>query len=92
MKALCNLWSNDAALLGNVVNIQTGRWIGKQSGLGAGLDSFYEYLLKSYILFGEKEDLDIFNAAFQSLQNYLGRGQEACNGGRRKPPLVPPKM
>lgn len=59
---------------GNVVNIQTGRWVGKQSGLGAGLDSFYEYLLKSYILFGEKEDLEMFNAAYRSIQNYLRRG------------------
>ena len=31
---------------GNVIDIQTGDWIGKMSGLGAGLDSFYEYLLK----------------------------------------------
>lgn len=59
---------------GNVVNIQTGHWVGKQSGLGAGLDSFYEYLLKSYILFGEKEDLEMFNAAYQSIQSHLRRG------------------
>jgi Glycosyl hydrolase family 47 len=31
---------------GNVINIQTGKWTGFMSGLGAGLDSFYEYLLK----------------------------------------------
>lgn len=57
-----------------MVDIQTGHWVGKQSGLGAGLDSFYEYLLKSYILFGEKEDLEMFNAVYQSIQNYLRRG------------------
>ncbi|KAM9592605.1 ER degradation-enhancing alpha-mannosidase-like protein 1 isoform 2-T2 [Trichechus inunguis] len=87
VKALWNLRSNDTGLLGNVVNIQTGRWVGKQSGLGAGLDSFYEYLLKSYILFGEKEDLEMFNAAYQSIQNYLRRGREACNEGEGDPPL-----
>lgn len=59
---------------GNVVNIQTGHWVGKQSGLGAGSDSFYEYLLKSYILFGEKEDLEMFNSAYQNIQNHLRRG------------------
>lgn len=32
--------------IGNVINIQTGEWKGKMSGVGAGLDSFYEYLLK----------------------------------------------
>lgn len=57
-----------------MVNIQTGHWVGKQSGLGAGLDSFYEYLLKSYILFGEEDDLHMFNAAYRSIQSYLRRG------------------
>ncbi|XP_015265066.1 PREDICTED: ER degradation-enhancing alpha-mannosidase-like protein 1 [Gekko japonicus] len=87
VKALWNLRSNDTGLLGNVVNIQTGHWVGKQSGLGAGLDSFYEYLLKSYILFGEKEDLEMFSAAYRSIQNYLRRGREACNEGEGDPPL-----
>lgn len=68
------------------MNIQTGHWVGKQSGLGAGLDSFYEYLLKSYILFGEKEDLEMFNAAYQSIQNYLRRGYVSLT-----PPLLPCK-
>ena len=31
---------------GNIINVETGEWTGKMSGLGAGLDSFYEYLLK----------------------------------------------
>ncbi len=31
---------------GNVINIQTGEWIGIMSGLGAGIDSFFEYLFK----------------------------------------------
>lgn len=60
--------------LGNVVNIQTGQWVSKQSGLGAGMDSFYEYLLKSYILFGEKEDYKMFQAAYESIQIHLRRG------------------
>ncbi|CAK6435843.1 unnamed protein product [Pipistrellus nathusii] len=87
VKALWSLRSSGTGLLGNVVNIQTGHWVGKQSGLGAGLDSFYEYLLKSYILFGEKEDLDMFNAAYHSIQSYLRRGREACNEGEGDPPL-----
>ena len=31
---------------GNVINIQSGKWVGLLSGLGAGLDSFFEYMLK----------------------------------------------
>lgn len=33
-------------IVGNVINIQTGEWVGAMSGLGAGIDSFFEYLLK----------------------------------------------
>lgn len=29
-----------------MIDIQSGEWVGKMSGVGAGLDSFYEYLLK----------------------------------------------
>ncbi|NWR75384.1 EDEM1 protein, partial [Centropus unirufus] len=87
VKALWNLRSNNTGLLGNVVNIQTGHWVGRQSGLGAGSDSFYEYLLKSYILFGEKEDLEMFSDAYRNIQNHLRRGREACNEGEGDPPL-----
>uniref|UniRef100_A0A4W3INM0 alpha-1,2-Mannosidase n=1 Tax=Callorhinchus milii TaxID=7868 RepID=A0A4W3INM0_CALMI len=87
VRALWNLRSNETGLLGNVVNIQTGDWVGKQSGLGAGMDSFYEYLLKSYILFGDSEDLEMFNAVYESIQNHLRRGREACNEGEGDPPL-----
>uniref|UniRef100_A0A672ZPG9 alpha-1,2-Mannosidase n=1 Tax=Sphaeramia orbicularis TaxID=375764 RepID=A0A672ZPG9_9TELE len=87
VRALWNLRSNETGLLGNVVNIQTGQWVGKQSGLGAGMDSFYEYLLKSYILFGEKEDYKMFQAAYESIQNHLRRGRESCNEGEGDPPL-----
>ena len=33
-------------IVGNVIDIRTGEWVGRMSGVGAGLDSFYEYLLK----------------------------------------------
>lgn len=36
--------------LGNIIDVQSGEWVGQMSGVGAGLDSFYEYLLKVKIL------------------------------------------
>ncbi|XP_069592287.1 ER degradation-enhancing alpha-mannosidase-like protein 1 isoform X1 [Ranitomeya imitator] len=87
VQALWGLRSNSTGLLGNVVDIQTGQWVGKQSGLGAGLDSFFEYLLKSYILFGEDGDLHMFNEAYRSIQNHLRRGRASCNEGEGDPPL-----
>ncbi|KAG7248778.1 hypothetical protein CRUP_000059, partial [Coryphaenoides rupestris] len=51
------------------------------------MDSFYEYLLKSYILFGEKEDYRMFQAAYDSIQSHMRRGRESCNEGEGDPPL-----
>jgi mannosidase alpha-like ER degradation enhancer 1 len=44
------------------------------SGIGAGIDSFYEYLLKSYILYGEREDLEMFSQFYSSIMNYMRKG------------------
>ena len=31
---------------GNTINIVSGKWVSAMSGIGAGMDSLYEYLLK----------------------------------------------
>ncbi|XP_061779609.1 ER degradation-enhancing alpha-mannosidase-like protein 1 [Nerophis lumbriciformis] len=87
VRSLWKLRNNQTGLLGNIVNIQTGQWVGQQSGLGAGMDSFYEYLLKAYILFGEKDDYRMFQAAYASIHNHLRRGRESCNEGEGDPPM-----
>ncbi|XP_070559815.1 ER degradation-enhancing alpha-mannosidase-like protein 1 [Ptychodera flava] len=87
MRSLWSLRSNSTGLLGNVVNIQTGKWVGQQSGLGAGVDSYYEYLLKSYIMFGDKEDLLIFDQIYSSVKTHMRKGREKCNSGDGDPPL-----
>jgi mannosidase alpha-like ER degradation enhancer 1 len=83
-KSVNKLWESrhhHTNLLGNVIDIQTGKWTGFMSGLGAGLDSFYEYLLKSYILFGDQRDLDMFIQAYQTIQEKLRRGRPHCRYG-----------
>jgi mannosidase alpha-like ER degradation enhancer 2 len=42
-------------LLGKHINTETGQWSESLSGVGSNADSFYEYLLKSYLLFRDKE-------------------------------------
>uniref|UniRef100_A0A646QIG4 alpha-1,2-Mannosidase n=1 Tax=Hemiscolopendra marginata TaxID=943146 RepID=A0A646QIG4_9MYRI len=84
------LWDHRSChtgLLGNVINIHTGKWVGRLSGLGAGLDSFYEYLLKSYILFGEEEDYRMFNETYYLIKHYMRRGRPQCNKGSGEHPL-----
>uniref|UniRef100_A0A3B4BMW2 alpha-1,2-Mannosidase n=1 Tax=Periophthalmus magnuspinnatus TaxID=409849 RepID=A0A3B4BMW2_9GOBI len=65
-KALDVLWNRrqkESDLVGTVINIHNGEWIrrGKNSGVGAGIDSYYEYLMKAYILLGDHVFLERFN-------------------------------
>lgn len=64
---------------GNLIDIQTGEWLGHLAGLGAGIDSFYEYMLKSYILFGNQRDLDMYNESFARITTYMRRGRSRCS-------------
>lgn len=83
-RALHSIWSlrdNSTGLFGNVMDIQTGKWISNMSGLGAGMDSFYEYLLKSHVLFGEPSDLEMFNQIYDSIKKHLRLGRLKCNEG-----------
>uniref|UniRef100_A0AC35FUV0 Alpha-1,2-Mannosidase n=1 Tax=Panagrolaimus sp. PS1159 TaxID=55785 RepID=A0AC35FUV0_9BILA len=69
-----NLWLRrnlNTGLLGNVIDIQTGEWKGILSGTGAGIDSYYEYLLKAFILFGSNEDYLRFKDSAENLDKHL---------------------
>ncbi|XP_046407206.1 ER degradation-enhancing alpha-mannosidase-like protein 1 isoform X1 [Ischnura elegans] len=93
-KALWNSRAENTGLLGNVIDVQSGKWTGRLSGLGAGLDSFYEYLLKSYIMFGEDDDFQMFNESYHIIKQYMRRGiggldrwRPHCNKGHGDHPL-----
>ncbi|CAO4374308.1 unnamed protein product [Caenorhabditis nigoni] len=75
---LWTLRNQATGLHGNLIDIQTGEWVGHLAGLGAGIDSFYEYMLKSYILFGNERDLDMYNESFQQIVTYMRRGRNVC--------------
>ncbi|KAI8330397.1 glycoside hydrolase [Choanephora cucurbitarum] len=72
-RSLESIWGrrSDINLLGNVIDIQTGTWIHTASSTGAGIDSIFEYMLKSYILFGEQEYKDMFDEAYRALLLYV---------------------
>lgn len=86
-RALWELRAKDTGLLGNIVDVNTGEWISKMSGIGAGLDSFYEYLLKTYILFGDLEDFRMFNESYTLIKQYMRKGRVSCNEGCGEHPL-----
>lgn len=68
-RALFTLWghrSKRTGLLGSAINIHSGRWVNPMTGLGAGVDSFFEYALKAYTMFGKPEYLQLFEDALGS--------------------------
>ncbi|KAH9422303.1 ER degradation-enhancing alpha-mannosidase-like protein 3 [Dermatophagoides pteronyssinus] len=76
-KAMDYLWNQrhrQSDLVGNIINIDTGDWIRKESGVGAGIDSYYEYCLKTYILLGDEKYLDRFNRHYASIMKYISNG------------------
>ncbi|KAJ3180502.1 alpha mannosidase-like protein [Geranomyces variabilis] len=71
--ALLSVWGRRSPLdlIGNTINVLDGKWINELAGIGAGIDSFYEYLFKSYVLFGESEYVDAWDVAYQGLIKHV---------------------
>ena len=59
-------------LVGNVLNIQTGDWVRRDSGVGAGIDSYYEYVAKAYVLLGDDKYLNRWQTHYSAIMKYLG--------------------
>uniref|UniRef100_A0A7S4B7D7 alpha-1,2-Mannosidase n=1 Tax=Chrysotila carterae TaxID=13221 RepID=A0A7S4B7D7_CHRCT len=74
--ALRLLWSKRSKfdLLGNTLDVNTGTWRNAASGIGSGIDSFYEYLLKGYLVFGHAELFGMWNASYAAVLRHLKRG------------------
>ena len=62
-------------LVGSVIDVESGKWIRTDCGVGAGLDSYFEYLLKGYVLFGDREYWDMFKEHYLSIDRYMRRGE-----------------
>lgn len=69
------LWSSRnrlSNLVGNVLNINTGDWVRRDSGVGAGIDSYYEYVAKAYVLLGDEKYLGRWQTHYAAVMKYLG--------------------
>ncbi|KAK1271906.1 putative alpha-mannosidase I MNS4 [Acorus gramineus] len=71
--AVRGIWARRSKinLVGAHINVFTGEWTQKDAGIGTSIDSFYEYLLKAYLLFGDEEYLFIFQEAYKAAMQYL---------------------
>ncbi|KER32566.1 hypothetical protein T265_01438 [Opisthorchis viverrini] len=80
-RVVLNLWSRRSSvtgLLGATIDVNTGNWIDRMSGIGAGHDSFYEYLHKSSVLFGDRQMGSMFEQALHTLRYHLRTNGSSC--------------
>ena len=58
-------------LVGQSINVETSAWTDPDSHISGGIDSYYEYLWKSWLLFGDKDCRDMWNASIPAINKYL---------------------
>lgn len=73
MNALYALYNHRSSigLVGNHIDIATGRWTAQDAGIGAGVDSYYEYLVKGSILLQKPELMEMFLEGRKAIDKYL---------------------
>eukprot|EP01029_Cantina_marsupialis_P022016 TRINITY_DN5349_c0_g1_i2.p1 TRINITY_DN5349_c0_g1~~TRINITY_DN5349_c0_g1_i2.p1 ORF type:complete len:819 (-),score=162.55 TRINITY_DN5349_c0_g1_i2:76-2532(-) len=74
VKALYSFRDPKTSLLGRHINTSNGYWTEPLAGLGTNIDSFYEYLVKGYFLFGDGEFWDMFVDIYNHIMTYLPNG------------------
>ncbi len=58
-------------LVGSTVNVETGAWEDRDSHVGGGIDSYYEYLLKSWLLFRDPDFERMWDSSVTAVDRYL---------------------
>jgi Glycosyl hydrolase family 47 len=58
-------------LVGSAIDVQTGAWVDSTSQVGAGIDSYYEYLLKAARLFQDPDFARMWKASVASMNRYM---------------------
>ena len=58
-------------LVGEEIDVETGRWVSRASHVGGGIDSYYEYLLKCSKLFGDKDCAKMWKESLRAVDKRL---------------------
>ena len=62
-------------LVGEWINVETGEWTNPDSHISGAIDSYYEYLLKCWRLFGDQECKEMWQGSERAIQKYLADSQ-----------------
>jgi mannosidase alpha-like ER degradation enhancer 2 len=72
-KAMLGLYErrSEIGLVGTTIDVETGEWQNKEAHISGMIDSYYEYALKSWLLFGDEDFRKIWKAHEPALEKYL---------------------
>ena len=72
-RALNSLWKHrsNIGLLGNHINVESGQWIATDSGIGAAIDSYFEYLVKGSALLSKPDLMEMFIEHMGVINKYM---------------------
>jgi len=92
-KALMKVFSlrSKIGLVGHTIDVDTGEWTNPDSHISACIDSYYEYIIKCSILFGDNDCKMMWDSSFAALNRYIADttssgfwyGHADMNTGRR---------
>ncbi|HET9794962.1 MAG TPA: glycoside hydrolase family 47 protein, partial [Thermoanaerobaculia bacterium] len=60
-----------AGLFGDEIDVETGEWRSPSSHIGGGIDSSYEYMLKSRVLFGDADFAGMWRESRRAIEAHL---------------------
>lgn len=75
-------------LVGEWINVETGEWVNTDSHISGAIDSYYEYLLKCWLLFGDRDCKRMWDESIAAINKYLADdswyGHADMNTGARR--------
>ena len=63
-------------LVGENINVETGEWTNTDSHVSSGIDSYYEYLLKCAVLFGDAECRTMWEDSIAKINTFFADDQK----------------
>lgn len=62
---------SDIGLVGTTINVETGEWQNTESHISGMIDSYYEYLLKSWLFFKDNDFKTMYDSSISAVNRYL---------------------
>lgn len=63
-------------LVGSNIDVETGEWTNRTSHISGGIDAYYEYLLKGWLLFNDQDLKDMWDEYKVAISKYLADDTE----------------